>query len=274
MSKFEKAYKDIKSYLVGNNDSGDRFSSYLRKNKIPHLSYTSISSIDSCPYRYYLTYIKCVELDPTPLYFIKGKVFHEYAAAKYKICMEEGFTSTYNSRLYLPGTLDEDHKTHIKNATTVLNKNIWENWEIIGIERPFVFSISDDIPPIVGVIDLLLEKDGMISVVDHKTGRDFFKTNFYDPSKIQMSIYYKYVSEEFRSSNISLYYDKYRWINNLDRIRKPAFEREKINITKNTWRTTENLLKSSYQMINNYADRGTYPKNGECFRCPYKELCD
>jgi len=273
MEKYSYAFNNIENYLKDSKDSGNKFSSYLRKNKIPHLSYTSISTIDFCPYRYYLTYITGVELDPPPLYFVKGRIFHEYAAAKYQVCLAKGYKSSSTGLLYLPGDLDKEHKVHIKNAASVLNNNIWNNWEIVGIEKPFVFSISDDIPPIVGVIDLLLKMNGKISIVDHKTGRDFFKTDLYDPSKLQMSIYFKYVSEKYETDEITLYYDKYRWINNLDCIRKPPFEREEVKIDKTKWRNTEKSIRNSFQKINDFKENDSYPKTGECFRCPYRECC-
>jgi len=164
-------------------------------------------------------------------------------------------------------------KRHLLNAVHELQRNAWKDWEIISIEKPFVLEIGDELPPCVGVIDLLLKKGDKYAVVDHKTGRSFFQTDFFDPDRLQMAIYRKYVERTFSPQECLSFYDKYRWVNSLKRIRKPAFEREEIRLTNRNWDTTHRQLADSFHEMRSYYVKKQYPKDGNCFVCPYRDLC-
>ena len=44
-----------------------------------HLSFSKVICVESCPYGYYLQYVKRVRLVPELDYFVKGRVFHRAA---------------------------------------------------------------------------------------------------------------------------------------------------------------------------------------------------
>ena len=90
--------------------------------------------------------------------------------------------------------------------------------KVVGIEKPFVYLMEQAIPPVVGVIDLILRRGETLILIDHKTGRDF-----YQPDILQMAVYFNYLRSTGIKGECEFYYDSYRWVENLTRIRKPAF---------------------------------------------------
>jgi CRISPR/Cas system-associated exonuclease Cas4 (RecB family) len=161
-----------------------------------------------------------------------------------------------------------DHETHLRNAVTVHLENLWQGCEVVAIEEPFVMQIDDQLPPCVGVIDLILKKDGNFILIDHKTGHDF-----YHQDELQMAIYVEYIKRRYGASDSRFYYEQYRWVNNLDRIRKPAFQRTEVILPTHYWQQALQRIQSSYQSIKKIKTSGTAMKNGECFRCPYRTVC-
>jgi len=254
--------------LISSGIGGDRFGKTLRRRKIPHLSYSQVAAVEFCEQRYYLDYIEAVHLDPVPNYFIKGKLMHELIASTYlKITngrkIDPSSYSKKISRVY-----EDQHATHLENAVQLHLDNLWDGYKILGVERPFVFSVDRQLPPLVGVIDLLLQKKDQIIIVDHKTGGDF-----YPPDELQVSIYHHVIKQKFPKKKIRIYYDQYRWVNNLDRIRKHALQRTEIVLGKNHWKTSLERIREGYKTIKKIGkeDRGNH--EGECFRCPFSRIC-
>ncbi len=105
-------------------------------------------------------------------------------------------------------------------------------------------------------------------IIDHKTGRDF-----YQPDVLQMAIYNQYVHTAFGANECEFYYDHYRWVNNLGRIRKPAMQRSRITIPPHYWKEALQRLQQGYVQIKRILATQSVVKNGECFRCPYRAVC-
>jgi CRISPR/Cas system-associated exonuclease Cas4 (RecB family) len=140
--------------------------------------------------------------------------------------------------------------------------------EVIGIEKPFVFLMDGDIPPVVGVIDLILRQGDMMILIDHKTGRDF-----YQPDILQMAVYLSYLRSTGFKGECEFYYDSYRWVENLARIRKPAFYRQQMEISDKEAEIQARRLADGYQGIQNLRQGRIPEKKGECFRCAYQNYC-
>jgi hypothetical protein len=128
--------------------------------------------------------------------------------------------------------------------------------------------IAPDLPPCVGVIDLVLQRDGSLILLDHKTGRDFFAED-----ALQMAIYVEYMRRQFGDVPCAFYYDHYRWVNNLERIRKPAFQRNPVTPHANPWPAALERIRAGYRKIEEIRARKRAERTGECFRCPYRGTC-
>lgn len=248
----------------------DAFVKELRTRHVPHLSFSSLTTVEACPFRYYLEYIKGVALDPPPQYFIKGKLFHQLASQYYhslggnSILDGEDLCAMVD-QMALPG---EQARVHLENAARMLVDSSWKNWEVMGVEAPFVMLLAPDLPPCVGVIDLILRQGDCYAVVDHKTGNTFTH-----PDPLQMVIYREYIRRSFGPSECQLYYDHYRWVNHPARLRKPAFYREEVVSTQYEWDWVISRFQAGYQTIRRLNDGGYASRSGACFMCPYRSIC-
>ena len=248
--------------------SSDRFAETLRHRHIPHLSFSQISTVEACEYRYFLQYELLLDPSPIPDYFTKGKLLHQIIAASY--------THVANSQPIQPEdyfALINQHyqgetEQHLRNATLQHLNNLWQDCEVVAVEEPFVMQIDERLPPCVGVIDLILQCDGTYILIDHKTGRDF-----YPQDELQMAIYVEYIKQHYGGGNFQFYYEQYRWVNHLERIRKPAFQRTEVILPKHYWTQAVERIQRGYRKIERIKTSGQALKNGDCFRCPYRNIC-
>jgi hypothetical protein len=254
--------------LIADGISGNRFGQTLKRRKIPHLSFSQVAAVEFCHQRYYLDYVKGVKLDPIPNYFIKGKMMHEFIASSYESLARNRKIKSASYSKTISKYYDDQHRVHLENAVQVHLDNIWQNYEILGVEKPFVFLLNNELPPLVGVIDLLLKKEGRIIIVDHKTGGDF-----YPPDRLQMAIYLKFALQEYPGKEVEIYYDQYRWVNDLRRIRKPPLQRTRIHLPSSSWETAFERIYDGYKGMKRIKDEGYGKRNGECYRCPFREIC-
>jgi hypothetical protein len=245
------------------------FAESLRRQRIPHLSFSNVTSVEFCKYRYYLQYIKQVDPSPTPDYFTKGKLLHELIA--------RGYQHLARGEELPLGTFEQDidrvfqeqkNNRHLRNALLVHLQNQWTGCEVLAVEQPFVIELNPELPPCVGVIDLVLKCAGEIVIVDHKTGRDFYPL---DP--LQMGIYFRYLRQKYPRRKVRFFYDSYRWVNNLERIRKPAFQRTPVSVPENYWPAALERMRQGNELIQEVETQNGAQKRGPCYRCPYKRNC-
>jgi ATP-dependent exoDNAse (exonuclease V) beta subunit len=248
--------------------SSDQFAETLRHQHVPHLSFSQVTTVEACQYRYYLQYVKLLDPQPLPDYFTKGKLLHQVIAASYASLSQNHPIQIEDYHQFIDQQLHGEHQRHLHNAVTLHLENLWRGCEIVAVEEPFVMAVDDTLPPCVGVIDLILEHEGQFIVIDHKTGRDF-----YPEDHLQMAIYVAYIHHKYGVQTCQFYYDHYRWVNNLARIRKPAFQRTPVTLPEGYWETAVARIRGGYRHIQHIRDLGWGTKNGECFRCPYRGMC-
>jgi ATP-dependent exoDNAse (exonuclease V) beta subunit len=251
--------------------SSDRFAETLRHRHIPHLSFSQITTVEFCQQRYFLEYVCLLEPTPIPDYFTKGKLLHQVIASFYEKevgCQEDGAGSAEEAYQVIDRAYEGENRLHLRNAYTVHLQNRWQDCQVLAVEQPFAMLVGPALPPIVGVIDLILRKDGAIVIVDHKTGRDF-----YPEDELQMAIYVQYIQQHFGDRTCAFYYDHYRWVNNLARIRKPAFQRKQAHFSSAKWPAALERIEKGAKLADQIRATKRAEKNGECFRCPYRKVC-
>ena len=267
MDHFE-SYKLIQGRIQTADGDSDAFAKSLRNDRIEHLSFSQISTVEFCHYRYYLQYIRLMEPDPVPDYFVKGKLFHQAVAAHYRESLLDGERASRQASEMFEREFEGESQQHLKNAFQVHLEHYWQDCEIVGVEKPFVMLIEPDLPPLVGVIDLILKQDGAYILVDHKTGSEF-----YDDDRLQMAIYMEYIRREYGEEQCEFYYDHYRWVKMLGRIRKPAFHRTRVISSRHDWADALTRIRAGYEEITTIQHNQKILKNGACYRCPYRRNC-
>lgn len=265
---FRQTLTEIQTILDTVDHNSDLFVEALRKQAVQHLSFSQISTLEFCQQRYYLQYILNQEPDPLPDYFTKGKLLHRLIAHGYQAQMAGNIPSLADLEEDLvAANLPCDH-AHLTNALQVYHRHRWQTEQVLAVEHPFVLSIDENLPPLVGVIDLVLQEGNTIILVDHKTGR-----NFYPYDELQVAIYASYIQAQYPGCECHLYYDHYRWVNNLDRIRKPAFQRTLVELRKDQWQTDLQRITSAAGTIRQLHAGSSSTHTGTCFRCPYQYIC-
>jgi len=209
-------FQAISSALAEWNGSISTFMKQLDKDKVPYISYSKISSVESCEYRYFLEYVEGIKVRE-PLYFKKGNIFHQAAGMAHRQLAKGKLNRKPIERLVDRHFEREDNR-HLQNAIELLIQNVHTGFEVVDTELPFVLSLGRGLPPLIGIIDLLLIKGDVFLVVDHKTGK-----NFYEQDGLQLHLYQEYVRKTFKPKRMLACFDEYRWVNNLQRIRVPAF---------------------------------------------------
>lgn len=234
---------------------------------IPFLSFSKLSDLEFCEYRFELQYVKRVELAEEPSYFAKGHLFHEAAARVYRALAARREPDRAGlHRLIARGAAEEEDRTHLRNALQLLLENAFFGWEVLGVEESFVLPL-DGLPPLVGVVDLVLRRGETVAVVDHKTGRTFG-----DPDPIQLALYREHARRAHGAREVLAMFDQYRWVNDLSRARKPAFQRSEVAL--GSWEDAFRRLRAGHRRMEEIEKGGRARAEGECFRCPLKAVCD
>jgi ATP-dependent exoDNAse (exonuclease V) beta subunit len=263
-----QSLKEIQTLLHAAGGNAESFLLSMKEAQLPSLSFSKVSAVESCQHRFYLQYILHLELDPIPDYFIKGKLLHTVIAHSYQKLSNHLVIDLDEYFELISQTTSGQNQTHLMNAARVHLENLWEEVEVVGIETPFAMLISTDLPPIIGVIDLILHQGGHYLVIDHKSGRDF-----YPPDELQMAIYRQYIHHQFDVEECEFFYEHYRWVNNLQRIRKPAFLRSALNLPADGWQASLDRICRAYGLMQRIRETNDAQKNGDCYRCPYRKIC-
>jgi len=164
--------------------------------------------------------------------------------------------------------LDVGHGIHLRNAVTLLVDNVCPSHEVVAIEKPFVMSLGKNLPPLVGVIDLILRKGDTFMVIDHKTGKEF-----YGQDDLQLILYREHVLRTYRPKVCRAYFDQYRWVNNLQRIRYPAFQRSPATLGRWAWKHAVERIQEAYRDIRRIEKEGTTHRSELCYMCPMSDVC-
>ncbi len=258
----------ILSVIAETRGNSDQFAETLRHRHIPHLSFSQVSTVEFCHYRYFLQYEQLVDPVPVPDYFTKGKLIHQVIAATYSSLAtgQPVDPAAYNQLIHRH--YQGDSETHLQNAVAVHLDNLWQECQVVAVEEPFAMLIDEQLPPVVGVIDLILKQNGNYILIDHKTGRDF-----YPQDELQMAIYVEYARQRFGGDNFRFFYEHYRWVRNLKRIRKPAFQRTEVILPSHYWQLAMQRIQAGFRQIEKIKTTQQADKYGECFRCPYRNVC-
>ncbi len=264
---FRNEAEKIQGLIDLSDGDSEIFIDRLHHSGLDHISFSQVYSFETCPRQYYLRYVLGIEITPVPEYFVKGKALHRTIANAYRAHAEgRDFDETIIS-------YDEIHPEtqagiHLRNGYLTLRQNMLTPDKVVGIEKPFVYLIDDEIPPVVGVIDLILQSGDTLILIDHKTGRDF-----YQPDILQMAVYLNYLRSTGIKGNCEFYYDSYRWVENLARIRKPAFSRQQMTISNEDAVIQAKRLADGYGGIQMLREGRLPEKTGECYRCAYRNSC-
>ncbi|MFZ4780509.1 MAG: PD-(D/E)XK nuclease family protein [Terrimicrobiaceae bacterium] len=199
------------------------FIQWLDREGIPYLSHSQVAEYCRCNYCYYRRYV-LGEKEETQAMLL-GTLFHKAAAGFYEAKRVHEPERVFG-RIRL-SKLDDDRQGHLRNAITLLCQNRHADCEVVSVEEPFFLDLAPGLPPIIGIADLVLRRGKALTVVDHKTSKTF---NDHDPA--QLVLYAEHLGRLHNTRVTEGIFDEYRLVPNLDRIRKPAFRRTHVRLSK------------------------------------------
>jgi len=266
---FQDTYTTLQSILTSVNNDSDLFVRALHHQQLAYLSYSQITTVEFCQQRYYMQYILAQQPEPLPDYFTKGKLLHQLIAQSYQAEITGAVIGLEELQRQLAESDEFCDQAHLANALSVYQQHRWQVERVLAVEHPFAILLADDLPPLVGVIDLVLQDREAILLVDHKTGR-----NFYPYDELQVAIYAHYIQSIYPDYDCRLYYDHYRWVNNLQRIRKPAFQRTMVQMQPALDALYRRRIDAAAKIIQRLHTSAAPSHTGDCFRCPFQKNCE
>jgi hypothetical protein len=240
----------------------------LDRRRIPYITFSKVNCLGFCSYRYVLEYVKLRRLHPEPTYFVKGRLFHQAAANYYEAKRSGAVAVTATLPLSAAKHLVDEDRVQVSNALQLLAQNTFTGWEVVAVESPFILYLGPRLPPCLGIVDLVLRKGRQFAVVDHKTGK-----NFNSPDPLQLAIYQEYVGRKYKPWKCIAIYDQYRWVHNLDRIRKPAFKRTTRRLGRDPWKKALRRIASAHKTMRDIERERDATADGPCYMCPYQRVC-
>jgi hypothetical protein len=196
----------------------------LDRSGVDYLSHSKVTQFERCPRCYYRQYILLERHESQPL--LLGSIFHDAAERLY------GKAGPANPRLLLKKLptkkLEPERRRKLLNAVRLLCENRWpEQDDVLSVEEPFFMDLGDDLPPVIGIADLILRQGKKLAVVDHKTSG-----KFNDTSAGQLVLYAEHARIKFGPRPVIGFYDEYRLVADLSSIRKPAFRRTCVTVSR------------------------------------------
>ena len=244
------------------------FTRMLDREGISYLSFSKVASVESCPQKYLLEYVEGVKLRPEPAYFLKGRLLHEAAAKLHRARRRGRQISTEKLAAPAERRLEGKDVNHVRNALALMQRLADPEWQVVAVEEGFVLDLGPDLPPCLGIVDLVQHRGNEYAVVDHKGGKKFNA-----PDRLQLVLYREYVRRQYGAERCAAYFDQYRWVNSLDRARKPAFCRTKVAIRDSAWKGALRRISARHRQMLEIEQTHRASATGDCMICPFRKQC-
>jgi hypothetical protein len=204
---------------------GRPFPTFMRDldtREVPYLSHSKVATVERCPRCYFNQYVLGEQPSSTAL--TTGLLFHETAAAFYEArrAGQPPTAPAVAGRLH-PRHDDPDEQACLDNAVATLLQNAWDGCDVVAVEELFFMDLAARLPPVIGIVDLVLRQDGAFVVVDHKTSR-----RFGEPDPGQLELYAEHVRRSHAAADCAGAFDEYRLVPNVKRARTPVFRRTRL----------------------------------------------
>ncbi len=173
---------------------------------VDHLSFSQLTTVQDCPYQYYL--LKMAKVEPVQNTFAQaGILAHKLLANWAKGVMTAAdLPLQWTAQFPIEVTAELPHFLAAKGYATKLYESIlyyFENfkgfpgYEVIGVEKDFSSSLAGE--HFVGVIDLILcnKETGGLVLVDHKSSSLSSFRKKKDEMYRQLLLYSKFCADQF-----------------------------------------------------------------------------
>ena len=237
------------------------FVSSLARERIPYLSYSKIATVERCRRCFYNQYV--LKIRATGAALQTGTLVHQAAQIAYER-IQKGRRVDFTALAEKTALRHSEPSCRalVANGVSTLAEHLWTDHEIVGIEEPFFLDLSKDLPPIIGVIDLILRDGARFLVVDHKTGGQF---NFEDEG--QLVLYAEHVRQKFGATRCDGVFDQYRMVPSLATVRKPVHRRTTVKINAKQTATLVPRYRQAWEIIQSIRSTSDAWRGSDCWYC-------
>ena len=246
---------------AGHSGGFGAFMSSIERDGIAYLSHTKVSTVQRCRQCYYEQFVlKKKAVGPA---IETGTLVHEAAQIAYQHIQAgrpvdfDALAQKTAARHSVPSC-----RAHVGNAITTLSQHLLPGHEIVGIEEPFFLDLSADLPPVIGVVDLILRDGPRYLVVDHKTGK-----RFNDEDEGQLVLYAEYVRQRHGAKRCEGVFDQYRMVPNLARVRTPVHMRTSVKISAKRTAALVPQYRSAWKTMQSIRSASDAPRGDNCWFC-------
>jgi hypothetical protein len=238
-----------------------RFIRKLDRSSIPYLSHSKLFSLERCPRCYYREYILHIKQESDALN--RGTLFHQTAKTFYA-ALKDGrrIKPALSAQQVRDMCLSNEDSLKLRNALKLMQNNQWEKHDILAVEECFFMDLAPGLPPIIGVPDLVLLRDGSLLIVDHKTSKSF---NDLDAS--QLILYAEFYRRQRSINSIIGVFDEYRLVTDLAKIKKPAFRRTPVSVDRFFLPTLIARYRKAWKRIVSIQKSGEPESSPDCWIC-------
>ena len=252
----------------------------------PHLSASSISTYIDCSLQYYFSHVRRLPMEFVSDAMSFGTVIHLVLAEFYRSKMTgdrlslKDIHETYRElwrqeaerRTDIQYADGKDFTTYLTEGVDLLsawyNKLPDDEFEVIGVEEPFIFEIPGLPVPVIGASDLIeIDSADNLIITDFKTSSKSFSTDEIDQN-MQMTVYQL-------SARANGYADR-EILLKLDCLVKTKVPKAESYWTVRT-EIDEQRLILKIKTVWDGISKGVFIPNctsWKCKKCPYRKACD
>lgn len=192
-----------------------------------------------------------------------GGVFHRVARTFYS-SLRQGRLSKPQELVKAAALAKVPKDSHplVRNALALLRSNYWDGHEVVSLEEPFFMDLASRLPPVIGIPDLVLRRDGSFLVVDHKTSKAFK-----DLDSSQLVLYAEHIRRQYSTNSIIGVFDEYRLVADLSSIRKPAFRRTPVSVDRSFLPALIAKYRKAWTEILSIQNHGEPSASPDCWIC-------
>ena len=238
-----------------------RFVTGLDRQGIPYLSHSKVTCLERCSLCYYRQFVlgKTEESGAMQL----GSLFH-VAAGKFYAALRAGrlpkLAEVLNQKKAKRLTMESQLK--LRNVLALFRAHHWEGYEVVSIEEPFFMDLTNSLPPVIGIPDLVLQRKGSLIVVDHKTSKIF-----HDLDAAQLVLYAEHIRRLLDTDAIVGVFDEYRLVPDLSTVRKPAFRRTPVSVDRSLLPALVDRYRQAWKRILAIDRDGQPLSSPDCWIC-------
>ena len=237
------------------------FVSKLDRDGVRYLSHSKVSTVERCRQCFYNQYVLKIPAKSTAIQ--TGTLVHEAAQFAYERIRAGGHVDFAALAEKTAAKHPEpSHRRLVANGVVTLSEHLWTDSEVVGVEEPFFLDISADLPPVIGVIDLILRKGPRYLVIDHKTGKQFTPQD-----EGQLVLYAEHVRQRYGAGRCDGVFDQYRMVPNLAKVRTPVHRRTAVRIGPKRTAALVRRYQEAWESIQSIRSASDVRRGYECWYC-------